>query len=178
MEIRDYAVSSLQSPTSNLILLSVYPSLPHERAEVERITLAAGNFAGDELTTPLELFDGYLRDPKVSGYNYVSAKRDERMVGYACYGPTALTEATYDLYWIVAEADEHGKGVGRALFEYVTTEIKKQGGRILMIWTSSTPDYERARSFYLRVGCTLEARIKDFYRLNDDLCIFSYRLES
>lgn len=159
-------------------MLSVYPSLPQERSEVERITLAAGNFTGDELSTPLELFDGYLRDPKVSGYNYVSAKREDRMVGYACYGPTALTEATYDLYWIVAEANEHGKGVGHALFEYVTTEIKKQGGRILMIWTSSTPDYERARSFYLRMGCTLEARIKDFYRLNDDLCIFSYRLAS
>lgn len=157
-------------------MLNIYPSLPHERADVERVTLAAGNFQGDELATPLELFDGYLRDPKVSGYNFVSAKRDDSVVGYACYGPTALTEGTYDLYWIVAEASAHGQGVGRALFEYVTAEIKKQGGRLLMIWTSSTPDYERARTFYTRMGCHLEVQIKEFYRADDDLCIFSYRI--
>ena len=157
--------------------LSLYPSLPHERADIERVTLAAGNFHGDELATPLELFDGYLRDPKISGYNFVSANRDGRVVGYACYGPTALTDGTYDLYWIVAEASAHGQGVGRALFNFAIGEIKKQNGRLLMIWTSSTPDYERARAFYLRMGCQLEAQIKEFYRADDDLCIFSYRIE-
>jgi len=161
-----------------LPLISIYPSLPHERADVERVTIAAGNFQGEELATPLELFDGYLRDAKVSGYNFVSARRDERVVGYACYGPTALTEGTYDLYWIVAEASAHGQGVGRALFEYVTNVIKQQGGRLLMIWTSSTPDYERARTFYLRMGCHLETQIKEFYRAGDDLCIFSYRIST
>ncbi|MBI5829643.1 MAG: GNAT family N-acetyltransferase, partial [Chloroflexi bacterium] len=137
---------------------------------------AAGNFHTDELTTPLELFDGYLRDPKVSGYNFLSAKRDDQVVGYACYGPTALTEGTFDLYWIVAEASTHGQGVGRALFERVASEVKKGDGRLLMIWTSSTPDYERARKFYERMGCKLEAQIKNFYRAGDDLCIFSFRI--
>jgi len=157
-------------------LLSVYSSLPSERADIERITLSAGNFRDDELSTPLELFDGYLRDPKVSGYNFVSAKRNERVIGFACYGPTALTEGTFDLYWIAADASAHGQGVGRALFEFVVGEIKKQGGRLMMIWTSSTSEYERARSFYLRMGCGLETQIKDFYRDGDDLCIFSFRL--
>jgi GNAT superfamily N-acetyltransferase len=157
-------------------LLQIYPSLSHERADIERITYAAGNFRADELTTPLELFDGYLRDPVISGYNFLSAKREARVVGYACYGPTALTEATYDLYWIVAEASVHGQGVGRALFDRVCHEITQRGGRLLMIWTSSTSAYEQARNFYLRMGCQLEARVKDFYRPADDLCIFSKRL--
>jgi len=157
-------------------LLTLYPSLSIERADIERVTLAAGNFRGDELSTPLELFEGYLRDPKASGYYFVSAKRADRLVGYACFGPTALTDSTYDLYWIVAEAAAHGQGVGRALFDYVVNEIEQRGGHLLMIWTSSTPDYERARSFYLRMGCKLEAQIKEFYRPNDDLQIFSYRL--
>jgi len=160
----------------SLPLLEVYPSLPHERADVERITHAAGNFHADELATPLELFDGYLRDPKVSGYNFLSARRGGRVVGYACYGPTALTEGTYDLYWIVAEASVHGQGVGRALFARVVSEMKQCGGRLLMIWTSSTSQYKRARSFYTRLGCQLETQIKDFYRPGDDLCIYSFRL--
>ena len=157
-------------------MLEIYPSLPHERADIERITRAAGNFHADELTTPLELFDGYLRDPRVSGYNFLSAKRDGGMVGYACYGPTALTEGTFDLYWIAAEASAHGQGVGRALFDRVVGEIKQSNGRLMMIWTSSTPDYERARKFYMRMGCRLEAQIKDFYRSGDDLFIFSFRI--
>jgi GNAT superfamily N-acetyltransferase len=157
-------------------LLHLYPSLPSDRADIERVTHAAGNFTGDELTTPLELFDGYTRDAKASGYNFVSAKQDDRVVGYACFGPTPLTEATYDLYWIVAEASAHGQGVGRALFEYVVGEIKNRGGRLMMIWTSSTPAYVRARSFYLRMGCKLETQIENFYRAGDDLCVFSYRI--
>ncbi|HKZ68913.1 MAG TPA: GNAT family N-acetyltransferase [Anaerolineales bacterium] len=157
-------------------MLQLYPSLPTERADIERVTHAAGNFKGDELTTPLELFDGYMRGAKASGYNFISAKREDQVVGYACFGPTPLTEATYDLYWIVAEASAHGQGVGRALFDHVVSEIKNRGGRLLMIWTSSTPNYERARSFYLRMGCKLETQIKEFYRADDDLCIYSYRI--
>lgn len=159
-------------------MITIYPSLPTERADIERVTIAAGNFEGDELTTPLELFDGYVRDARVSGYNYLSAKRDDRIVGYACYGPTALTEATFDLYWIVAEANEHGTGVGRALFDRVIEEIKKRSGRLLVIWTSSTPHYDRARKFYERMGCKLEARIKNFYRDDDDLCVYLYRIKN
>ena len=159
-------------------MITINPSLPTERADIERVTLAAGNFAGDELTTPLELFDGYVRDAKASGYNFLSAKRDARLVGYACYGPTALTEATFDLYWIVAEAAEHGTGTGRALFDRVIEEIKKRGGRLLVIWTSSAPHYDRARKFYERRGCKLEARIQTFYRAEDDLCVYIYRMQN
>jgi ribosomal protein S18 acetylase RimI-like enzyme len=158
-------------------MLTISPSLPSERADIERVTHAAGNFHGEELSTPLELFDGYVRDPKASGYNFLSARLDGVVVGFACYGPTPLTEATYDLYWIVTEAASQRRGVGRRLFESTIAIIKDEGGRLLMIWTSGTPEYEQARAFYVRMGCHLEARIKNFYRHHDDLCIFSFRLD-
>ena len=133
-------------------MIEIYPSMPSERPDIERVTRAAGNFHGDELSTPLELFDGYLRDPKASGYNFLSARLDGRVVGFTCYGPTPLTEATYDLYWIVTEAGAQGRGVGRRLFESTIAIIKDDGGRLLMIWTSGTPEYENARAFYQRMG--------------------------
>ena len=157
-------------------MLSIYPSLPAERRDIERVTRAAGNFHGDELTTPLELFDGYLRDPQSSGYYFLSAKRGEQVIGYACYGPTALTDGVFDLYWIVAEANAHGQGVGRALFDRVVEETSKQNGRLIVIWTESAATYDRARNFYERMGCKLESRIKDFYRSGGDLCIYVFRL--
>lgn len=169
MHVTEYAIR-------NTFVLNIYPSLPNERADIERVTHAAGNFAGDELTVPLELFDGYVRDAKVSGYNFLSAKKNDRVVGYACYGPTPLTETTFDLYWIVAEAGEQGQGVGRALFERVIDEIKKRNGKMLVIWTSSTAHYDRAQKFYERMGCKLEARVRDYYRAGDDLCVYVYRI--
>jgi GNAT superfamily N-acetyltransferase len=157
-------------------MLEIYPSLPSERDDIAQVTRAAGVFQADELTTPLELFDAYVHDPVASGYYFLSASRDGRVVGYACYGPTPLTEGTFDLYWIVVESAAQGQGIGRAIFERVVTEITQRQGRLMMIWTSGTPAYTRTRSFYMRVGCKLEAEIRDFYRPDDDLCIFSFRV--
>lgn len=140
------------------------------------MTRAAGNFHPEELDTPVELFDGYLHDAAASGYYFLSAKVNGRVAGFVCYGPTDLTEATYDLYWIATDASVHGTGVGSALFERMTQEIKRRGGRLLMISTSSTPEYAPARAFYSRLGCKMEARIKNFYREGDDLCIYTFRL--
>jgi GNAT superfamily N-acetyltransferase len=159
-------------------MLEIYPSLTSERADIARVTQAAGVFQGDEFTTPLELFDGYVHDPAASGYYFLSARRDGRVAGYACFGPTPLTEATFDLYWMVVESAAHGQGIGRAMFERVTKEVVQRQGRLLMIWTSGTPEYAGTRSFYTRVGCQLEAQISDFYRPDDDLCIFSFRISN
>jgi hypothetical protein len=46
------------------------------------IDISAGDYTF-RATGSVQKFDGYLRDPKVSGYNFVSAQRDERVVGYA-----------------------------------------------------------------------------------------------
>jgi GNAT superfamily N-acetyltransferase len=104
-------------------MLEIYPSLPSERDAIAQVTQAAGVFHAHELTTPLELFDGYVHDPVVSGYSFLSARDDGRVVGYACYGPTPLTEGTFDLYWIVVEPAAQGQGIGRAVFERVLNEI-------------------------------------------------------
>ena len=157
-------------------MLEIYPSLPSERTDIARVTQTAGIFQTPELDTPLELFDGYLRDPAASGYYFLSARRDGPVLGYACYGPTPLTQATFDLYWIVVESLAQGQGIGRALFERVVHEVTQREGRLLMIWTSGTPEYTGTRSFYERMGCRLEAQIRDFYRRDDDLCIFSFRV--
>lgn len=158
-------------------MITTYASLPSERDDIRRINRAAGNFAGEELNTPEGMFDEYVVSPQQSGYYFVSAQCDGVVAGFACYGPTSFTDATFDLYWIAADASTHGRGVGKALFAHVLNEIKNKNGKLLVIWTSGTAQYQRARDFYLRMGCQLEARIKNFYRAGDDLCVFVYRLD-
>jgi ribosomal protein S18 acetylase RimI-like enzyme len=93
--------------------------------------------------------------------------------GYACYGPTPLTQGVYDLYWIVVDPSAQKKGYGRRLLEYVERDVVVRGGRMLLIETSSQESYGGTVRFYHRAGYELVARIKNFYRIGDDKLIFS-----
>jgi hypothetical protein len=46
------------------------------------------------------------------------------------------------------------------------------GGRLILAETSSQMKYESTRQFYLRQGYRELSRIKDYYRLGDDLIVF------
>ncbi len=98
------------------------------------------------------------------------------MHGYACYGPTPLTQGVYDLYWIVVDPAAQRKGFGRYLLEYVERDIIKRGGRMLLIETSSQETYGATIRFYERNGYQLMARIKNYYRIGDDKLVFSKEL--
>ncbi len=151
-------------------------SLPHERAALGRITAEVGVFDTEEVDTVYELFDEYAADPSGSGYYFLSYREGEQVLGFACYGPTPLTEGTYDLYWICTAREAHQRGVGRALLRQVEAEVRAAGGRLIIISTSGSPDYAPARAFYLRTGCTLDGIIPDYYKPGDDLYLYSRRV--
>ena len=123
-----------------------------------------------------EVIDSYLHDPHGSGYHVFVAEDDSAVVGYICYGPAPLTEGTWDIYWMAVDRERQGQGTGSALMEKAEEEIKRSGGRMVVIETSSTPAYEGARRFYLSHSYELIARIPDFYALGDDKLILQKRL--
>ena len=97
-------------------------------------------------------------------------------MGYACFGPTPATDGTWDLYWLAVDPAAQGRGVGRALVQWVEKELGRRGARLLVVETSSRADYEQTRSFYARGGYVEAARVKDFYNTADDRIIFTTRL--
>jgi hypothetical protein len=56
--------------------------------------------------------------------------------------------------------------------KYAEDVVKQNQGRLLIAETSSQPKYEKTREFYLRVGYTELARIKDYYKVGDDLVVY------
>ncbi len=150
----------------------IEPSLPSDRELIADAARSVGVFDEEEIRTIYELFDDYVRD-LASGYNFLTYRDDGQVLGFACWGPTPLTEGTHDLYWICAHRVAQGKGVGAALFQRVEAACREVGGRLLVIWTSSARGYEPARQFYTRMGCSQDGRVRDFYTPGEDLLVFS-----
>ena len=123
-----------------------------------------------------ELIDSYLDDPSASGYRVLVADADSAVGGYICYGPTPLTEGTWDIYWEAVAQERQDRGIGSALTEYAEKEIVRAKGRLAIIETSSTPAYEKTRHFHLSHGYEVICRIPDFYAPGDDKLILQKRL--
>ena len=156
--------------------MPIIASRPTDLPELLTITRAVGVFSEEEVATVKELFDAYLEDAEANGYHFLSYQEGEAILGFACWGPTDLSHGAADLYWMVTAPQAHGRGVAKSLFQAVVEAVRAQGRWLIMIWTSGRPEYEPARQFYQRIGCTLAARIPDFYERGDDLYIYTHQL--
>jgi ribosomal protein S18 acetylase RimI-like enzyme len=148
-----------------------------DRAHLADLLGRIAQFQPDEVDVALELIDAALADPAGSGYECLVAREEEHVVGYVCVGPTPMTEATWDLYWIAVDPLVQGRGIGRALYAGFVERMKKRGGRQVRIETSSKETYAATGGFYERLGFGVDGRLRDFYAPGDDLLIFYRRLD-
>lgn len=111
-------------------------------------------------------------------YKVLIAEREGRVLGYVCYGPTPMTQGTWDLYWIASDPAARGQGVGAALVGAMEQELRRQGGRLIRVETSTTEAYGATRRFYAHLHFAEEARLRDFYSVGDDLIILTKRLSA
>lgn len=165
---------------SQMKTMRIRPIHPGDRSRICEIVTAAGNFSDQEIATAMELIDEALLKGEESGYIAVVAEIPEAaatIMGYACYGPTPLTDGTFDLYWIAVHPKAQGRGVGRELVGYVENDIRSRSGRMLLIETSSREEYDATIGFYQRTNYELAARIKNYYAIGDDKLVFSKDLK-
>jgi ribosomal protein S18 acetylase RimI-like enzyme len=147
-----------------------------DRPRITKILRDTPEFKPFEVAVAEELIDSYLNDPPGSGYHILVAQVDSNVQGYVCYGPTPLTEGTWDIYWVAVAQARQDRGIGSALMKSAEKEILKAKGRLAIIETSSTPTYEKTRNFHTSQGYELVARIPDFYAPGDDKLILQKRL--
>jgi ribosomal protein S18 acetylase RimI-like enzyme len=155
----------------------IRPMVISDKAEVMALISATGFFRPDEILVAEELIDVYLDIPDQRDYDVVVLERDGgEVAGYMTWGQTALTEGTYDLYWMAVSPEHQGKGLGRELVIWLEGQVAKLGGRMIVIETSSQPRYDPTRRFYLGLNYAEVARIPDFYQPGDDRVIYVKRL--
>ena len=136
------------------------------------LTRATGFFNDAEIQVAEELALERLSKGGASGYYFVMVDRDDRLIGFTCYGPIAGTLHSCDIYWIVVHPEWQGDGLGRRLIEEAERLIRKNGGGRIYVETSQRLQYGGTRAFYKQLGYRKEAVIQDFYAPGEGKVIF------
>ena len=175
--------------------MQLRPIRTADRSSLRDLLEATHEFTPSEVDCALELIDDAASQPDASGYHGVVAldddgaldERAERarsdgraspkgegaIAGYAIYGPTPMTDGTWDLYWIATHPAARGHGVGRTILDHVERIVAEKGGRIVRIETSAQEAYGATRAFYEKTHYKVVGQIADFYRPGDDLVILA-----
>ncbi len=157
----------------------VRPLLATDRDPLAQLLAVDSPFDLEERAVALELIDAAIADvprgsldPALSGYEIRVGIWDGAVAGYVCFGPTPMTQGTYDLYWVVTGAAQRGRGIARTLVREMERELRQRAARLVRVETSRLEAYGAARAFYARLGYPVAAELRDFYRPGDDLIIY------
>ena len=154
-------------------LITIRPIQDADKEPIRQLLMETNMFTDEEVKVALELIEIALHNPHQTDYEIRSGiDANGQVIGYYCVGPKSLTDGTYDLYWIAVSPKAQNLGFGRQLLSHAEDRIAKAGGRLIVAETSSQPKYEPTRSFYLKNRYAEVARIKDYYRKDDDLVIY------
>ncbi len=154
-------------------LIDIRPVKESDREAIRIMLIGTDVFTPEEVAVALELVDIALQNPSQEDYRiFTGVDEEENVSGYYCIGPTPMTRGTFDLYWIAVSPAMHNRGVGKQLLAHAERVIAESGGRLVIAETSSQPKYEGTRKFYLRNSYEEVARIRDYYKVDDDLVVY------
>ena len=143
-----------------------------DRSGVLELVEATGFFRPDEIQIAAEVLDDVIKGGASGHYQSFTLLNTSRPVGWICWGLTPCTVGTYDIYWIAVAPECHGRGFGRRLIEHAEAGMRARHGRLSVLETSGRPQYESTRGFYLKLGYTEAARLREFYDVDDDKVVY------
>jgi len=157
--------------------MKIRPLVEKDRARLLSMLIKTRSFTSAEINVAMELIDIVLKDPIQKDYQIDCIVDDQdQAIGYICYGPTPLTQGTFDLYWIAVDPDFQEQGVGSKLLSFLEELVKAEGGRLILADASTIPHYEKTLKFYLKNGFQEVGRVPDYYHPGNDRITFCRRL--
>ena len=151
-----------------------YEAVPEDMKQIRDLVEATGFFRPDEIEIAGELVQEHLeKGPAESGYYFVVASKNGKVIGYGCYGPIPCTLTSYDIYWVAVSPEFQGKGLGKIILTEMERLIFEAGGKRAYVETSTQIRYASTRSFYERCGYRCDVVLDDFYEPGDGKAIYS-----
>lgn len=160
--------------------MKIRPVMAADRRGLDDLLRSDAVLREDERAVALELIDAAIK--RTDDYAILVAELagvaelSGGVAGYVCYGPTPMTAATYDLYWIVTHSAARGRGVASALIAAMERELDARGAGAVRVETSEQESHGPARRLYARHGYPEVARLADFYAPGDSLVLYYKRL--
>ena len=154
-------------------VLTLGPLREADRERVRPMATGTGVFRPDEVDVAVEVFDDAVAQPGADYYAVGAHDEAGTLLGFAIWGHTPCTTATWDLYWIVVDRSAHRLGLGRRLMDAAERDIRSRNGRLVVVETSSRDDYGPTRRFYESIGYDRTARIPGYYAPQDDLIVYT-----
>ncbi len=151
---------------------------PADAPAVVALAVASELFAPEDATIVESMMAAYMAREHANGHACVIDTDGDEPVGVAYWQPAEATDRTWYLTMIGVRRERHRQGRGAALLRHVEEELRTGGQRLLLVETSSTPAFDRARAFYRSCGYGEEARVRDFYEPGDDMVLFRKDLTS
>jgi ribosomal protein S18 acetylase RimI-like enzyme len=146
---------------------------PKDRSGLESLLRKIAEFGPDQVSLILDLLSVYLKQLGQMEYIfYVAVSAQDQILGFICYGPTPLTQGTFDIYWLGVDPDCAGQGIAVRLLHKVEKTILAGSGRLIVIEQSTTPANSAIRAFFLKNGYCQQGTIADFYRPAEDRLTF------
>jgi ribosomal protein S18 acetylase RimI-like enzyme len=158
--------------------MKIRPFFEKDRATLLSILIKTHAFTSAEIGVAMELIDIVLKDQLQKDYQIDCLVDDQDLaIGYICYGPTPMTQGTFDLYWIAVDPDFQEQGAGARLLSFLEEGVKAREGRMILADTSTIPHFEKTQRFYLKNGFQQVAKIQDYYHPGNDRITFCKRLD-
>jgi ribosomal protein S18 acetylase RimI-like enzyme len=155
-------------------VIRIRPVRAGDRDRLVQAIRSDATFREDEVAVAMELVDAAIRGEP--DYQLRVLEEDGVLAGYVCFGRTPMTEATWDLYWVVVDAAARGRGHAAALVGFLEGEVAAAGGGHVRVETSVSDGYGAARRLYDKLGYPLAATFPDFYAPGDDLLVYYKRV--
>ena len=158
--------------------MNIRPLILKDRAKLHSMLINSRAFTDEEIDVAMELIDIVLKDESQKDYKIFCMVDDQdQSMGYICYGPTPMTQGTFDLYWILVDTNFQGQGIGSKLLDFLEEVVRGKGGRMILADTSTIPQYEKTKSFYLQNGFQEVARVPDYYYPGNDRVTYCKRIK-
>lgn len=162
-------------------MFNVRSAISADADQIKQLALDNQMFEPEEMGDFDEMLSGFFAGV-LDGHHWIVADPGDTsgaIAAAAYFAPEPFSDRMWNLYFIAAAPDGHGRGAGTTLIEHIERQLEAFGeatARTLIVDTSSLDDYEEARAFYLARGFVEEARIRDFYGPGDDKVTFWKRL--
>jgi ribosomal protein S18 acetylase RimI-like enzyme len=150
----------------------IRPTKPADTPVLLELTRGTGVFKPHEVDALDEVLADFHASSHRLGHRAVTYEKDGQILGYAYYAPAAMTDRTWYLYWIAVVKNTQAKGIGTTLLRHAEEEIRKAGGRVLFIETSSLPHYDATRRFYDKHGYEVTGILRDYYADGDHMVVY------